>query len=122
MRGWIEGLSLLAVFALSTAVGAAPPEGVTAEKPFAHSVRPRQIAEECFRLPAGKTIGYAFESSAPVDFNIHYHAGKDVVYPIKSDQVRQAADRFTAPSDQEFCLMWTNATLEMVTIKGRLHP
>jgi hypothetical protein len=101
---------------------AAGVESVTAEKPFAHSVRPRQIAEECFKLPAGQAIGYAFEASAPVDFNIHYHVGKDVVYPVKGDQVRQAVDRFTAPSDQDFCLMWTNATLEMVTVKGRLAP
>src|SRR5512147_1103703 len=75
-------------------------ESVTSEKPFAHSIPPRKIAEECFKLPAGKAIGYAFESSAPVDFNIHYHVGKDVVYPVKRDQVRQAVDRFTAPSDE----------------------
>ena len=92
------------------------------DKPFAHSVRPRGVAEECFKLPAGQSIGYAFESSAPVDFNIHFHRGNDVAYPVKADGARSASDRFTAPSGEEYCLMWTNRTLEMVTVKGRLAP
>ena len=119
--GSIGFLSVLAGLGLS-AVAAAQPDGVTGEKPFAHTVRPRHVAEECFKLPAGQTIGYVFESSAPVDFNIHYHRGQEVLYPVKSDQVAKAEDRFTAPSAEEFCLMWTNKTLEMVTIRGQLRP
>jgi hypothetical protein len=82
------------------------PEAAVAQgtgKPFAHTIRPRQIAEECFKLPAGETIGYTFESTSPVDFNIHYHRGKDVEYPVRGDQLRQADDRFTAPVSEEFC-------------------
>jgi hypothetical protein len=92
------------------------------EKSFSHTIRPRQLAEECFKLPAGQTIGYAFEASEPLDFNIHFHRGKDVEYPVKSDQVRNVDDRFTAPVSDEFCLMWTNRTLQMVTVKGQLRP
>jgi hypothetical protein len=88
--------------------------------PFTHTVKPRGFAEECFKLPGGETIGYAFESSATMDFNIHFHRGKDVVYPVKVDAVRRADDRFTAPSAEEFCLMWTNGTAAMVTVKGAL--
>ncbi|MEO8674693.1 MAG: hypothetical protein ABI569_03890 [Casimicrobiaceae bacterium] len=99
--------------------------GVAAENTtrlFTHPIRPRGIAEECFDLQGGQTIGYAFESTAPVDFNIHFHRGKEVEYPVKRDQVQQADDRFEASSTQEFCLMWTNRTLERVTVKGRLAP
>jgi len=92
------------------------------DKAFTHSVRPRGLAEECFKLAGGQSIGYAFASSAPVDFNIHFHRGNDVVYPVKADGAQSAADRFTAPSTEEYCLMWTNRTLEMVTVKGRLAP
>ena len=87
---------------------------------FTHTVKPRGFAEECFKLPGGETIGYAFESSAAMDFNIHFHRGKDVVYPVKVDAVRRADERFTAPSAEEFCLMWTNGTAAMVTVKGTL--
>ncbi len=105
--------------------GAMPPvaalaESSTVAKPFVHTIRPRQIAEECFKLPAGETIGYAFEATSPVDFNIHYHRGNDVEYPVKGDQMRQADDRFSAPVSEEYCLMWTNQTLQMVTVRGDL--
>ena len=100
--------------------GAVAAQGI--EKTFTHTIKPRGIAEECFKLPAGQSIGYAFESSAPADFNIHFHRGNDVAYPVKADGARSASDRFTAPSTEEFCLMWTNRTLEMVTVKGRLSP
>jgi hypothetical protein len=100
--------------------GAAAGQG--AAKPFTHTIKPRGLAEECFKLAGGQSTGYGFESSAPVDFNIHFHRGNDVVYPVKSDGAQRAEDRFTAPSTEEFCLMWTNRTPDMVTVKGRLSP
>ena len=98
--------------------GAVAAQGISA--PFTHAIRPRGFAEECFKLGAGETIGYAFESSAAVDFNIHFHRGNDVAYPVQADAVQRATDRFTAPSGEEFCLMWTNRTAAPVTVKGTL--
>ena len=90
--------------------------------PFTHSISPRGFAEECFRLTGGATIGYRFEASAPVDFNIHFHRGKDVEYPVKRVDVRVADEPFTAPSTEEYCLMWSNRTGANVTVGGRLAP
>jgi hypothetical protein len=89
---------------------------------FTHPIRARGIAEECFELRGGQTIGYAFEASAPVDFNIHFHRGKDVEYPVKRVDVRVAEESFTAPSTAEYCLMWTNRTGVTVTVGGKLSP
>ena len=89
---------------------------------FSHPVKSNGIAEECFRLAAGASIGYAFEATAPVDFNIHFHRGSDVEYPVKADQVRQADEQFVASSAEEYCLMWTNRTAQPVTIRGALRP
>ena len=83
---------------------------------------PAPAPKSASSFPAAQSIGYAFESSAPVDFNIHFHRGKEVVYPVKADAIPRMDDRFTAPSTEEFCLMWTNRTLEMVTVKGTLSP
>lgn len=97
--------------------------GVAAESAtrlFAHPIRARGIGEECFELRSGQTIGYAFESTAPVDFNIHFHRGNAVEYPVKRDQIQQADDRFEASSTQEFCLMWTNRTQAPVRVNGKL--
>lgn len=112
----------IVVVAIATLLAGGGAWGQSPDKPFSHAIRPRQIAEECFKLPAGETIGYMFEATLPVDFNIHFHRGKDVEYPVKGDQVRDANDRFTAPVTEEFCLMWTNRTLQMVTVKGQLRP
>jgi len=68
------------------------------------------------------SIRYVFESSAPVEFNVHFHRGDSIEYPLKRDSVAQADDRFTAPSAQEYCLMWTNRSLQIVTVKGTLSP
>ena len=92
------------------------------DRSFSHRVRSMGIAEECFRLPADASIGYVFEASAPVDFNIHFHRGSDVLYPVRVDQARRGEDRFTAPSAEEYCLMWTNPTAQPVTISGALRP
>jgi hypothetical protein len=115
-RGLVAAAGVIAL--LAGAPGAAEEAG----KAFSHAIRPLQIAEECFKLPAGQTIEYAFRSSEPLDFNIHYHRGKDVEYPVRRAQVQEADGRFTAPSSEEFCLMWTNRTLRVVAVKGRLGP
>jgi hypothetical protein len=122
MHRSIRIVSVLVGCGLSAAAGVASPEGATAEKPFTHVIVPRQIAEECVKLAAGQSIGYSFDASAPVDFNIHFHRGNDVVYPVKTDQVQRRDDRFTAIIAQDYCLMWTNATPDRVTVKGRLGP
>jgi len=92
----------------------------SASRLFTHPIRTRGIAEECFELRGGQTIGYAFEASAPVDFNIHFHRGKDVEYPVKRVDVRVAEESFTAPSTEEFCLMWTNTTQAPIRVSGKL--
>ncbi len=112
----------LAGITLAPTAAAAGAESVTSAKPFAHSVRPRGIAEECVKLAAGQSIAYTYEASASVDFNIHFHRGDEVSYPVKRDQVERGEDRFTAPSAEDYCLMWTNRTLQMVTVKGQLRP
>jgi hypothetical protein len=115
-------MRLRAAAAFAAIVAAGDVVAQDGARSFSHAVSPRGFAEECFELAGGKSIGYGFESSAPVDFNIHFHRGNDVVYPARADAVRRADERFTAPSTEEFCLMWTNRAPERVTVKGRFSP
>jgi hypothetical protein len=41
---------------------------------------------------------------------------------VKHDHVQRGDDRFTAASVEDYCLMWTNKTPQMVTVKGQLRP
>ena len=44
------------------------------------------IHEECQRVEAGQKRRYHWKASAPVDFNIHYHHGDEVFYPVKRER------------------------------------
>lgn len=66
------------------------------------------FAEVCGELAADERVNWAFEADSELDFNIHYHEGDAVTYPVKSPQARSLADELTAPVDQTYCWMWTN--------------
>lgn len=71
-------------------------------------IEPGRFLEVCGKLEAGQAVRWSFEAGAPMDFNIHYHVGKDVVYPAQLRQVAQAQDRLAVATAQDFCWMWTN--------------
>jgi hypothetical protein len=56
-----------------------------------------------------------------VDFNIHFHRGKDVVYPVKQPAVRAAEDTFRAPAAEDYCLMWEHADSGTASVEGMLE-
>ena len=64
------------------------------------------VLEKCFKMKKGQRLSYSFESAHPVDFNLHYHEGEKVTYPIKKDGVKTDKGAFTATLDQDYCLMW----------------
>jgi len=72
----------------------------------AHPVPSYQIHEECFKLNEGDRVDFGFESSEPVDFNIHYLEGQAVVMPISREKARSDAGVYVARIAQDYCLMW----------------
>lgn len=76
-----------------------------------------KVHEECMQLNAGQKLTYSFETKSFVDFNIHYHLGKEVFYPVKKDAAKIHNDVFTAGSAQDYCLMWTNKNTKQVLVK-----
>ncbi len=106
--------------ALMAAILMAGPAHATAEQALRMSIAPGKFDEHCLKIEAGRAIAYRFEASAPVDFNIHYHRGKDVLYPVKREATRQFASTFRAESTDEYCLMWENKGAAAVTVEGRV--
>ena len=80
------------------------------------SVAPAKFVEVCGKLPADLKIGWAFEASAPLDFNVHYHVGKEVVFPSKLTAVTTAKDTLTTTIDQDYCWMWSNKSSSRVRV------
>ena len=85
------------------------------------SVAPGKFAEVCGQLPAGLKIRWNFEASTPLDFNVHYHVGKEVVFPSKLTAVVTAKDTLATKVDQDYCWMWTNRSAASATVTFKLQ-
>ena len=85
---------------------------------FALDVPARGFEEHCLKLEAGERIRYRFRASGDVDFNIHYHRGNDVHYPVRTAAVQTADATFTAPQTDDYCLMWELKVNGAVRIEG----
>lgn len=84
-------------------------------------VAPGKFLEVCGPLAAGQRVTWSFEAAAPLDFNVHYHQGKDVVYPAQLAQATRAADTLVAATRQDYCWMWTNRSAAAVALKLTLQ-
>jgi hypothetical protein len=98
--------ALIAFLAPSSLASSAGNDGGK-ERPFEVQMNPGGIHEECVRLEAGRSRAFRWKSDGPVDFNIHFHRGDDVSYPVKLNGQVQGAGRFTAKSGEDYCWMWT---------------
>lgn len=67
-----------------------------------------KFVEVCGKLPSGQGVRWSFTTGAPVDFNIHYHVGKEAVFPAKQAQISSGRDTLNAIVAQDYCWMWTN--------------
>ena len=100
----MKRLLALAAVACAFSASAADESGPRA---VSLTLEPGKIHEECMRLEAGQKRRYHWKSSAPVDFNVHYHEGPEVFYPVKRDLMRGDGGTFTAKIAQDYCWMWT---------------
>ena len=105
--------------ALAFGAAAAAPKPETAGA-FEFKLEAGKVHEHCVKLAKGTTRNYHWKSSAPVDFNIHYHEGEKVSYPVKRDAMRGDGGSFTADVTQDFCWMWTGRTAT-ATVSGQVQ-
>lgn len=75
-----------------------------------------QVLEVCGRLQAGVVVAWRHDTSVPMAFNIHYHVGKDVVYPAQVASTRGGSDRLRVTQEQDYCWMWMNKTGGAATV------
>ena len=72
------------------------------------TIEPDESYELCLLLDQDQQLHYKFNAAKRLDFNIHYHTEDEVFYPVSEDQIMDLTATFAAPSEQEYCLMWTN--------------
>ena len=69
-------------------------------------IAPYEMHEQCVRLAAGERLDYRYESSAPLDFDIHYRDGNAVLAPLVREQSTNDTGSFEAPVARDYCLKW----------------
>lgn len=93
----------VSVFAVVVATATA------ADKPPKNaSVAAGKIFEDCLALTAGQILRYRFETTQPLAFNVHYHVGDNVVYPVRQAAAAEGSGTVKAHRNDVYCLMWTN--------------
>jgi hypothetical protein len=104
--------------------GCATPNPVDAPKIVqGYAVASYQIHEECLVLQPGERVEYRFESTEPVDFNIHYHEGNAVVMPLVREKSREDAGVYSVRIAQDYCLMWeAGAAGATIDYRIRVRP
>ena len=85
---------------------------------FKREVRaePGKFVELCGKLSPGTEVRWRFESDAATNFNVHYHVGKEVRFPVKEDGVRKSQGTLDVPGEQDYCWMWSNKGSRAATI------
>ena len=79
------------------------------------------LVEVCDKLPAGTKVGWKFEASSALDFDIHYHVGKEVTFPIKLSAVSRAQDTLDTRIEQVYCWTWRNKSSAAATVTVSLQ-
>ena len=73
-----------------------------------HAIAQGKFVEICENLSKDAVVTWQFKASTPLNFNIHFHQGKDVSFPEKQDGVSERQGTLVAPSKEDYCWMWTN--------------
>ena len=74
----------------------------------AQSIAPGKFVEICENLAKDSVVAWQFKASTPLNFNVHFHQGKEVFFPEKQDGVSERQGTLVAPSNEDYCWMWTN--------------
>lgn len=85
------------------------------------SVVPGKPVEVCGKLPARVRVSWDYRASTPLDFNVHYHVGKTVVFPDKRTAAATAQGTFDTKIEQDYCWMWTNKSAPPVALTVMLQ-
>ena len=84
------------------------------------SLAPLEFQELCLDLAPRDKIRYDFQSDQPIKFNIHYHDGLRIRFPVKLTEITGHGDYFDAELDQSYCLMWVNQSLSRTALTYRI--
>lgn len=79
-------------------------------------ILPGMFHEECFVMQPGEHLLYHFSSDLPLNFDLHYHIGENILYPVKLENLQTLTRIFKAANKQEYCLLWQNTSTQRASL------
>jgi hypothetical protein len=76
--------------------------------------------EVCGEIESRTKIEWQFSASDALYFDIHRHAGNDVVYNTRSYRTKEQRGTLSQPNAHEWCWMWTNETGVPVSVRVQM--
>ncbi len=77
--------------------------------------------EECFSLHKNQYLSYVFNSSEPVEFNIHYHVKGNIFFPVFPEFTNAGKHDLKILHKNDYCLMWTNKNQPSVQLNYKIR-
>ncbi len=112
--------TMLSLWILSQPIVGGPNLGSLRANSGTVSLAPLEFQERCFELAPRDRVRYDFQADQPIEFNIHYHDGLSIRFPVKLTGITGHGDYFDAELEQSYCLMWLNQSLSRTTLTYRI--
>ncbi len=80
------------------------------------SIASKKTHEDCFKMREGQTVDFEFRASQPMNFNLHYHQGSEVFFPLDIKKISIYSNSYIATRNDDFCLMWENVSAETAVL------
>jgi hypothetical protein len=73
--------------------------------------------KECVSLSKAQSLHYWFRSDAPIDFNIQYQDGSDLIFAVKRDKLSMGTGNHPARAAAVHCMVLTNRAQKPATVR-----
>jgi hypothetical protein len=114
------GYTMLSLWILSQPIVGGPNLSSLRGQSGTVSLAPFEFRELCLELAPRDKIRYDFQSDQPIEFNIHYHDGLRIRFPVKLTGITGHEDNFVAELGQSYCLMWLSQNLSGTALTYRV--
>ena len=114
------GYTMVSLWILSQPIVGSPSLSTLSARSDTVTMAPFEFRELCVELADKQKIKVDFQSGQPIQYDIHYHDGFVIRFPIKMTNVTIHADEFVAQSDRAYCLMWFNQNLMETSLRYRV--
>ena len=114
------GYTMVSLWILSQPIVGSPSLSTLQARSDTVTMAPFEFRELCVALSDGQKIKVEFQSGQPVEYDMHYHDGFIIRFPVKLTDVTKYSDQFVAKSDRAYCLMWVNRGLKETSMRYRI--